>query len=288
MIMMILAVSCEKMIDVDNGYYIHTENGLVKLDDFHGRSIYWAEEVTPEQKKTILAILQNMVSVEGGTFMMGAQNTDNSNHNYDADAAQDESPVHQVTLRDFYIDKYVVTQKEWTILMGTNSKWTSNFGLGDDIPAYYISYNDAIAFINKINSLTGLGFRLPTEAEWEFAARGGNDTHGYKYSGSNELEDVGWYSGNSGNIIHNVGIKQANELGIYDMSGNLWEWCSDYYGDYSENPQSNPIGSYFGTKRVLRGGSFAYTPNHCRNAVRDSSLPQIQSFSNGFRLVISL
>ena len=185
-------------------------------------------------------LINNMVYVSGGTFIMGG------------DESSDQTPTHSVTLSSYYICKYEVTQALWRAVMGSNP---SKFK-GDNLPVEQVSWNDCQTFINRLNSYTGRNFRLPTEAEWEFAARGGNYSRRYKYSGSNYIGDVAWYADNSGNRTHPVGTKQANELGLYDMSGNVWEWCSDWYGSYSSYSQSNPTGATSGFGRVERGGNW--------------------------------
>ena len=195
---------------------------------------------------TVNGIKYNMVWVEGGTFRMGATSEQ------DIDAGDDEYPVHSVTLSGYYIGETEVTQALWKAVMGSNP---SEFK-GDNLPVEQVSWDDCQEFIRKLNSLTGQHFRLPTEAEWEFACRGGNNSCGYKYSGSNDIDNVAWYFDNSGHKTHPVGTKAQNELGIYDMSGNVWEWCSDWYGDYSSGAQTNPKGPYDGSYRVNRGGSW--------------------------------
>ena len=212
-----------------------------------------------------------MVFVPGGEFQMGSNDGDDN-----------EKPVHTVTVSDFYIGKYEVTQKEWRDIMGNNP---SSFK-GDNLPVEKVSWNDIQKFIKKLNTKTGLNYRLPTDAEWEYAARGGNKSKGYKYSGSNNIDDVAWYRDNSGKKTHSVGSKKANELGIYDMSGNVREWCNDRYGSYSSNSQTNPIGASSGSYRVYRGGSYAYYANSCRVANR-SDYPDSRSFHIGFRLLRS-
>lgn len=190
-------------------------------------------------------LINNMVYVSGGTFTMGATSEQGS------DVRSDEKPTHSVTLSSYYICKYEVTQALWRAVMGSNP---SNFK-GDNLPVESVSWNDCQTFINRLNSYTGRNFRLPTEAEWEFAARGGNYSRHYKYSGSNYIGDVAWYDNNSGNRTHPVGTKQPNELGLYDMSGNVYEWCSDWDGSYSSYSQSDPTGPNSGSCRVERGGS---------------------------------
>ena len=205
---------------------------------------------------TVNGIKYSMVWVDGGTFRMGATSEQGS------DAYSDENPVHSVTLSGYYIGKTEVTQALWKAVMGSNP---SRFK-GDNLPVEWVSWNDCQEFIRKLNSLTGQNFRLPTEAEWEFACRGGNNSRGYKYSGSNYIDNVAWYWDNSGEKTHPVATKLPNELGIYDMCGNVWEWCSDWYGDYSSGAQTNPKGPYDGSIRVFRGGSWYYIAWNCRSS----------------------
>ena len=218
----------------------------------------------------------NMVFVEGGTFQMGSN---------DSEADSDEKPVHSVTLNDYYIGETEVTQELWEAVMGSNP---SEFK-GSKKPVEIVSWNDCQKFIKKLNQLTGKNFRLPTEAEWEYAARGGNKSRGYKYSGSNNISDVAWYRDNSSCATHPVCIKSPNELGIYDMSGNVWEWCSDWYGKryYSSSPSNNPTGPTSGSGRVYRGGSWRSNAQGCRMANRDRSTPDIRYDNLGLRLVCS-
>ena len=219
----------------------------------------------------------DMVKVEAGTFMMGATSEMK-------DPYSDKKPVHQVTLtNDYYMGKYEVTQALWQAVMGSNP---SNFK-GDNLPVETVNWNDCQEFISKLNSLTGRKFRLPTEAEWEYAARGGKKSRGYQYSGSRKISDVAWYEGNSRSKTHPVGRKQANELGIYDMSGNVWEWCSDWYGSYSSSSQTNPMGSDSGAKRVRRGGSWCYIARICRSSYRYGDAPDCRGLYLGLRLALS-
>lgn len=222
-------------------------------------------------------LINNMVYVSGGTFTMGGTSEQGN------DAYTDEKPTHNVTLSSYYICKYEVTQALWRAVMGSNP---SKFK-GDNLPVEYVSWNDCQTFINRLNSYTGRNFRLPTEAEWEFAARGGNYSRHYKYSGSNYISDVAWYDGNSDNRTHPVGTKQANELGLYDMSGNVWEWCSDWYGSYSSYSQSDPIGANSGSYRVIRGGSWNDSARYCRSSFRINNSPGYSRYSLGLRLVLS-
>ena len=211
-----------------------------------------------------------MVAVEGGTFYMGSN-----------DGYTDQQPVHSVTLSSFNIGKYEVTQAQWKAVMGTNPSSRTNC---DNCPVETVSWDDIQSFLTKLNTLTGKSYRLPTEAEWEYAARGGKLSQGYTYPGSNTIDDVAWYEANSGNYIHPVGQKTANELGLYDMAGNAWERCSDWYGSYSSVNQTNPIGVSSGTHRVIRGGSCQSLPEAMRVACRNTLPPDIIGKIFGFRV----
>ncbi len=226
---------------------------------------------------TVNGVSFTMVSVAGGTFTMGATSEQVS----DADA--DEKPSHDVTLNGFSIGQTEVTQGLWEAVMGSNP---SSFKKGENYPVEQVSYWDCKSFISKLNSLTGKNFRLPTEAEWEYAARGGRHSQGYKYSGSNSPGSVAWYSDNSGKTTHPVATKAANELGLYDMSGNVWEWCNDWYGDYSAAEQTNPRGPGSGSYRVYRGGSWYSDAGNCRASYRRRSTPSRRSNILGFRLAL--
>ena len=200
-----------------------------------------------------------------------------------SDAFDQEKPTHSVTLSSYYICKYEVTQALWRAVMGSNP---SNFK-GDNLPVESVSWNDCQTFINRLNSYTGRNFRLPTEAEWEFAARGGNYSRHYKYSGSNYIGDVAWYDSNSGHRTHPVGTKQPNELGLYDMSGNVHEWCSDWDGSYSSYSQNDPTGPNSGSFRVFRGGRWRNFARNCRSSDRFSHAPGDRYIDLGLRLVLS-
>ena len=217
----------------------------------------------------------DMVRVEAGTFTMGA--TAEMNDPYDK-----EKPTHRVTLtNDYYIGKYEVTQALWQTVMGNNP---SKFK-GDNLPVEHVSWKDCQKFLSKLNRITGKMFRLPTEAEWEYAARGGNKSRGYQYSGSNNLSDVAWYDDNSGNKTHAVGTKQPNELGIYDMSGNVLEWCQDRYGKYNSSSQINPTGVNSGSNRVFRGGRG--NARSCRSSFRFGITPRFRNKYLVLRFVLS-
>ena len=227
----------------------------------------------PSAAQTREAILNrlvaNMVRVEGGTFTMGSDDGD-------------EKPTHQVMLSTYYIGKYEVTQAEWKAVMGTNP---SNHK-GDNLPVGGVSWGDCQEFIRKLNELTGKQFRLPTEAEWEYAARGGNKSNKTKYAGGSDIDNVGWYWDNSNCNAHPVGRKRPNELGLYDMTGNVWEWCQDWHGDYSSASQTNPQGPATGRNRVVRGGSWYNEAQYCRLSHRGSAPPDWRLYYIGLRLAL--
>jgi len=235
-----------------------------------GKTIRWLidPEVADRTLKFKVNIIDrtNMVWVEGGTFQMGSNSGDS-----------DEKPVHTVTVKGFWMGKYEVTQAEYRRVMGTNP---SRFQC-DDCPVENVSWNDAVEYAKRV------GGRLPTEAEWEYAARGGNQSRNYKYSGSDNLDEVGWYSNNSGNKTHPIGQKKPNELGLYDMAGNVWEWCQDGYdeGYYAKSPRDNPTGPSYGSHRVLRGGSWSGIGYGCRLSLRNRLDPVNRGNYIGFRCV---
>jgi sulfatase modifying factor 1 len=213
-----------------------------------------------------------MVFVEGGTFQMGSSSGES-----------DEQPVHSVTLSSFSIGKYEVTQAQWKAVMGSTTGYIESC---DQCPVDEVSWNDVQEFIRKLNTKTGKNYRLPTEAEWEFAAKGGNKSKGYLYSGSHNINSVAWYVGNSREKVHPVGLKQPNELGIHDMSGNVWEWCSDWYGNYKNHLEINPKGASSDPYRVLRGGRWSYDAKFCRVTDRDKH-PQDAIYQyQGLRLLL--
>jgi formylglycine-generating enzyme required for sulfatase activity len=234
-----------------------------------------------------------MIFVDSGTFLMGCSDERRDCYN-------NEVPAHKVTLSNFYMGKYEVTQKLWYAVMGITIEQqhklagtVSVFGKGDNLPMYYINYNDCIAFCAKLNKLLsnqlpkGYKFRIPTEAQWEYAARGGDKNNGYKYSGSNSIDEVAWYNGNSREETHEVGTKAANELGIYDMSGNIEEWCRDGSNDYFNTPATNPISPNTDFVYVFRGGSFSHSMTDCRVYFRRSSNGTIRYGNIGLRICLS-
>ena len=231
-----------------------------------------------------------MIWVDGGEFNMGAQEQDKSKPNYDEEADDDESPVHNVMLSGFYIGETQVTQGLWEAVMGKENN-PSRFKNGNDYPVEMVTWYDCLNFIIELNRLTGLKFRFPTEAQWEFAARGGNKSKGYKYSGSKTLTDVAVYWDNSQNDGDNhcsspVKSKSPNELGIYDMSGNVFEWCQDWIGAYSGEPQYDPQGPSSGSSRVLRGGSWNNEAFGCRVSHRRHDCPDSRDSYYGMRLAL--
>ena len=229
------------------------------------------------QTFTVNGVSFTMIAVDGKTFQMGATPEQKLN------AESDEMPVHSVTLSYYYIGETEVTQELWYAVMGENH---SNFK-GDKKPVEQISWNDCWKFIKNLNKLTGKEFRLPTEAEWEYAARGGNMTNGYRYSGGDNLENIAWYHDNSASQTHDVKTKDANELGIYDMSGNVWEWCADRYGKYESVSQTNPTGPSSGSYRILRGGSCFNMEWSCRVSERNYNSPGNKGNLLGLRLCLS-
>jgi formylglycine-generating enzyme required for sulfatase activity len=257
-------------------------------------SVLWAQSPA--------SISDGFVRVEGGTFQMGSSNGES-----------DERPVHTVTVRSFSMGKYPVTQKEWFEIMGTTVRqqrdmadrtW-SLYGEGDNYPMYYVSWLEAVEYCNKRSKREGLtpaysgsgnnitcnwnanGYRLPTEAEWEYAAKGGNrDSMVYEYSGSNSAGAVAWYTDNSGGSTHPVGTKAPNSLGLYDMSGNVWEWCWDWHANsYPSGAQTDPRGASSGSNRVGRGGGWIGSAWNVRSAYRHYGTPSARNGYLGFRLV---
>lgn len=220
-----------------------------------------------------------MIHVEGGVFLMGC--TDKH-----SDCSVNEAPAHPVKLSGYYIAKYEVTQELWMAVMGGKNP---SKVIGDSLPVTRVSWYDAQTFIGKLNELTGKKYRLPTEAEWEFAARGGQLSHNYNYSGSNELEEVAWCKKNSGNVPHAVGTKKPNELGLYDMSGNVCEWCFDGYDTYEWNSTKileNPTGYNLSQSKVYRGGCWTSYWDVCRVSTRTPQTPNAKFNFVGFRLAM--
>lgn len=243
----------------------------------------------------------NMIKVEGSKFMMGSKDKDIT-------ADTDEQKEHEVNIGNFEMSKYEVTVWEWKQYLKAKKKKlpkAPTWGWNDKAPINNITWEEAISYCNWLSKKEGLtpvysvkgpfyicdfkanGFRLPTEAEWEFAAKGGKNSKGFKYSGSDVLDDVAWHKGNSNGKPHTVGTKLPNELGIYDMTGNVWEWCWDWYNTdyYKTEPNNNPKGPEMGDKKSVRGGSWDSQPNYCRPANRISTFPNKTHEFYGFRTV---
>jgi formylglycine-generating enzyme required for sulfatase activity len=240
------------------------------------------EDVSIRQARNeteLLDLPYGLISIKGGTFMMGCTDEQES------DCYDSEKPAHQVKVSDFKLGKYEVTQAQWRKIMGNDPPELA-FGGCDQCPVEQVSWDDIQAFLSKLNSQTGKNYRLPTEAEWEYAARGGNKSGGYKYAGSNTIGVVAWFKENSGSERHPVGGKRPNELGLYDMTGNVWEWCQDWYGSYRSGSQTNPSGTGTGSYRVLRGGGGRYPARLCRVSYRDSYAPTNRDHNIGFRLAL--
>ena len=222
----------------------------------------------------------NMVRVEKGGFWMGAQRKDTAEFNYDRQSQIDELPVHYVTMReDYYIGQTEVTQKLWKAVMGYNpSRYKC-----PKRPVTNVNYFEIQEFLHRLDSLTGMQFRLPTEEEWEYAARGGKYTKGYVYSGSNEVDRVAWHNGNA-RKTKKVKKRSANELGIYDMSGNVWEWCESKYRYYDK--ERNATLGKDGQMYCIRGGGWQLPPTSCRVSWRGKRLPDLKNSFGGFRLCL--
>jgi len=253
-------------------------------ETINGFEIQWDKDFTNANKKDVIReVINNMVFVEGGSFVMG-DTLEGSLSN--------EGPMHNVNISSFYINKYEVTQKVWATVMNTQSgddasgEWDDEYGKGKDFPAYRLSYSDAEKFIEKLNSLTGLKFQLPTEAQWEYAARGGKSTTYKKYSGSDEVAKVAWTNANA-KKCNEVGKLSPNELGLYDMSGNVWEMCRDWYAEYSELEATDPECTTYGDGyKVFRGGSWNNNNTCARVVYRYPQSIHYQDYQTGFRLII--
>ena len=236
-----------------------------------------AQDSIPSLKhlpQAIRDLVENMVYVEGGTFTMG-----NNQFEYD-NPFNIAKPEHQVTLSPYFICRYEVTQEVWDAVMGNNFSRVK----GAKLPVTNICWDDCQEFVIKLVLMTGINFRLPTEAEWEFAARGGNKSCHTEYSGGNAIDSVAWCQFNSGGVLHPVGQKLPNELGLYDMNGNVWEWCYDYYGIYDSSAQTNPKGTLNASTNVTRGGCYTLRPEDCRAFSRYGINPSTKSPYGGFRL----
>jgi uncharacterized repeat protein (TIGR02543 family) len=238
-----------------------------------GNATLFAQWIEPDDGDIEIINGIECVFVKAGTFIMGSPTSESGR--------QSGEVQHEVTItKAYWLGKYPVTQKQYREKIGSNP--SAGYGVGDNYPVYYVNWNNAVAFCESV------GGRLPTEAEWEFAARGGNNSNGYIYSGSNNIAAVAWYSSNnSPNGTKPVGQMQANELGLYDMSGNVWEWCNDWYGSYPSGSVTDPTGPNSGSDRVIRGGSWYGSSGNCRVANRDDSTPRYGNFIVGFRVAFN-
>lgn len=254
-----------KLTTTQNARFRHVAIAVLLISALSSGRIFAQQVTEPE-----------MIFVAGGTFTMGCT------YEQGIDCASDEKPAHEVQITGFTIAKYEVTQALWKQIMGSNP---SRFK-GDSLPVENVSWDDVQVFLQRLNAKTGKNYRLPTEAEWEYAARGGQQSRQTQFAGGFDLETVAWCSTNSENTTHNVGGRQPNELGLYDMSGNVWEWCSDYYGTYPADKQTNPTGVKKGSARVLRGGCYAAIGRQCRVATRKSLFQGGKDYMTGFRLAM--
>ncbi len=264
---------------VKEGYKPHTQDIVIE----HNKELSLNKPLVKQAVAKVAGASDygiEMVYVQGGAFQMGSN-----------DGGSNEEPVHSVTLDDFYIGKYEVTQAQWRAVMGSNPSYFKGDSYPDSLPVEMVSWDDVQEFIKRLNAITGKTYRLPTEAEWEYAARGGNKSKGYEYSGSDKIGDVAWYEVNCIDAYtirgtNPVGTKKPNELGIYDMSGNVWEWCQDWYGSYSSSPQKNPQGPSSGTHRIFRGGAWDCEDLMCGSTRRIDAPPDGRKHFLGFRLVL--
>lgn len=257
----------------------------------NGFEVQWNGRFSKNQMNEIRDAINSMVFVQGGTFLMGAQADSIDRPNYDVDAGPYETPVHEVSVGGFYISNIEVTQGLWKAVMNetpndeSDMQWEDHYGKGDNYPAYRISYNDASNFISKLNEYTGLSFTLPTEAQWEYAARGGVETQNTIYSGSNDINSVAWTTSNA-NSSKEVKTKSPNALGLYDMSGNVWEMCLDWYMDYTEESVTDPICEEYGEGyKVFRGGSWNNDNRQARVSCRYKQGVHYRDYQTGIRLV---
>jgi sulfatase modifying factor 1 len=237
--------------------------------------VTYSSSSNADMQKILAELENNMTKVSGGSFEMGDE------------SLNENQPVHKVWLSSFRICKYDVTQSLWETIMGNNPSGSMKC---DDCPVEKVSWNDAKKFIVKLNKLTGKNYRLPYEAEWEYAAKGGNKSNGYKFSGGNNIDSVGWSENNSDNKSHPVGQKSANELGLYDMTGDVLQWCSDWFDCdyYKYSPDQNPHGPDSGETKVLRGGAWNITTPYCRVTIRPELPPDSRYYNAGLRLALDL
>ena len=262
-----------------------------KNETINGFDINWTGDLGKKEKDAVRDMISNMVKVEAGTFYMGAQKDSVEYYCYDEEATSLEGPVHEVSVSEFYINKYEVTQLLWEAIMGEtpnkekDMQWEDEFGKGDNYPAYRISYKEVETFIGKLNEYTGLRFSLPTEAQWEYAAKGGKDTYYSLYAGGGDVLEVAWIDSNSDKCSE-VGKQNANGLGLYDMSGNVWEMCNNWYYDYKDVCDTITSGEDYTGYKVFRGGSWNTNAQQARVTARYKQGIHYRDYNTGFRLVI--
>ena len=288
-----MLTACEKLAAELVGKKIQTTTTYKAPTISHSSSSSSSSTPTPapaanqDFTETAWGVNMKMIWVEEGGFLMGCTSEQGS-------CGSDEQNVRRVTVDGFYIGMLEVTQSQWEKVVGTSISQQRNKanpdrslrGVGPDYPMYYVSWDEAMEFCRLLSNKTGRTYTLPTEAQWEYAARGGNKNEGTKYAGSNMIDAVAWYTDNSGSSTHIVGSKRANALGIYDMSGNVREWCKDWYADsYVSYDTNNPVGPSSGFSRVVRGGSWCHTASGCRVADRGYYSPGGRDGSLGFRVV---
>lgn len=241
----------------------------------------WAQDTLPAPSSyRVNGVTFKMTKVEKGGYWMGAQHLDTADFNFDRESQNDEMPVHFVNIKDdYYIGQTEVTQKLWKAVMGYNPSRRKC----PKRPVENVSYDEIMIFLEVLDSLTGMRFRLPTEEEWEFAARGGNHSRHYRYSGGKQLKRVAWFNGNA-RKTKKVGKRAANELGLYDMSGNVWEWCSSHYS-YYDKARNARLGND-GKMRCIRGGAWQLPAASCRVSWRGKRMPDGKNSFGGFRLCL--
>ena len=278
-----IAIGCSTMLDlVRRIKWLEVDaQGRLDIDRLQGFLQGWIKPIPPSFPPLIQKLLDSMVFVQGGSFTMGSEEADK-------EASNDEKPQHEVRLSDYHIGKYPVTQAQWEAVMGKNP---SRFQGCPDCPVEMMTWKECQTFLEKLSALTGQRFNLPTEAQWEYAARGGQPGKGqhYKYSGSIDLDKVAWHGGNSDKKTHPVGGKDPNALGLHDMSGNVWEWCRDrydsrYYQQWKDKVVIDPLSTSSVESFVLRGGSCFSVPQDCRVALRVSVRAGYPHYLVGFRL----
>lgn len=275
-------------IDTSFSYSSSTPSAPSKMSSSPNMSVRDVERKNYQDfTENMYGLNMKMVWVEGGSFSMGCTNEQ-------SDCDSDEKRVRRISLDGYWMSTCEVTQSQWEKVMGSsvyqlrdnvNSSWPL-YGVGDNYPIYYVSWQEAVEFCSQLSRATGRTYVLPTEAQWEYAARGGNQGDATKYAGSNQIDVVCWYSENGGGETHPVGLKRPNALGLYDMSGNVWEWCSDWYSDgYSTSDLYNPVGAASGSMRVYRGGGIGYKQKYCRVTSRGALSPTRRNGSGGFRVI---